>query len=346
MYLSDKDLNALLPELGFEAHNGHHPFRAAEQIQPCSVDLRIASSFWRPSRRRYWWRRPLSRHRPPVDLRQAHMQDLDPRRDWRPFTLDEGEAHTIKPGQVLMGRVYERFSIPSGYAGKIEGRSSFARLGLFVHCTGDFINPGWGGFMPLQLFNAGPYPIKITPYVSICQLMLVRLSSDPDRTYGQAELESKYVNDDGGPSFWWRDRSIKALHERIGEVHAPARLVQEVLDIYPFEDPELLARFQTFVGKQRVEQLENADELLGRFSRRETWRRRVDVASLGAFPLLASAALGTLFVHPVSGWHYLIWVLTALAIPVSLRGLAMTDTDYLTQQELRRARARNRPQQT
>jgi deoxycytidine triphosphate deaminase len=217
------------------------------------------------------------------------MQDLDPRRDWRPVELQEGDALTIKPGEVLMGRVYERFAIPEAYAGKIEGRSSFARLGLFVHCTGDFNNPGWAGFMPLQLFNAGPYPVRITPFVSICQLKLVKLSSKPERTYGQADLASKYVNDDGGPSFWWRDRQVQSLQRRLGEVHAPTRLVQEIVEIVRFEDPELLARFQSFVRRQRVEQLENADVVLDRFSKRETWRRRIDRTSIGAFPVFLAA---------------------------------------------------------
>ncbi len=80
-----------------------------------------------------------------------------------------------------MGRVYEKLHIPERYAGKIEGRSSFARLGLSIHATGDFINPGWSGFMPLQLYNAGEYPIVITPYLPLCQLMLIPLSGLPER---------------------------------------------------------------------------------------------------------------------------------------------------------------------
>ena len=99
--------------------------------------------------------------------------------------LHEGDSHTLKPGQIVMGRIYERFRIPPGYAGKIEGRSSFARLGLMVHCTGDFINPGWQGYMPLQLFNAGPYPLRLTPFLDVCQLMLVQLSGESERTYGE-----------------------------------------------------------------------------------------------------------------------------------------------------------------
>ncbi len=62
--------------------------------------------------------------------------------------------------------------------------------------------------MPLQLYNAGEYPIVITPYLPLCQLMLIPLSGLPERSYGEPELESKYINDDGGPSLWWRDRLV------------------------------------------------------------------------------------------------------------------------------------------
>lgn len=245
MYLSDRDIRALLPELGIEGSNDNHPFDPETQIQPCSIDLRVSDAFWKPSRRRYRWRKLFSRDDSIVDLRESHMQDLDPRRDWRPVVLGEGDAETIRPGGILMGRIYERFSIPPGFAGKVEGRSSFARLGLMAHCTGDFINPGWSGFMPLQLYNAGPYPIRVTPYLPICQLMLVRLSSDSERTYGQEDLMSKYVNDDGGPSFWWRDKQVQTLQERLGEVHAPTRLVNEVVALVRFEDPETHGSFES-----------------------------------------------------------------------------------------------------
>jgi deoxycytidine triphosphate deaminase len=347
VYLSDRDIKALLPVLDIETEHPAHAFDADEQIQPCSIDLRISNHFWKPSRRRYWGRRPLRPGRPAIDLREAHMNDLDPRRDWRPVVLGEGDVETIRPGQMLMGRVYERFAIPSTCAGKIEGRSSFARLGLFVHSTGDFINPGWSGYMPLQLYNAGPYPIRITPYLPICQLKLVQLSSEPDRQYGQEELQSKYVNDDGGPSFWWRDRRVRALQTRLGDVHAPVRLVQEVVDIVRFEDPELLARFQGFVADQRVQQLQSADDLLSRFVRRETWRRRFDRARIGAFVLFAGGTIGSLFSHPIGFWHKVIWLATAATTVLAAQGLSRSDTDYLTERELREARTRRqleRPQ--
>src|ERR1035438_5751634 len=59
MYLADRDIKALGGELNLEGPNPDHPFDPDNQIQPCSIDLRISNVFWRPSRRRRLWRRLL-----------------------------------------------------------------------------------------------------------------------------------------------------------------------------------------------------------------------------------------------------------------------------------------------
>lgn len=165
MYLADKEILRRLDGMGIEGPEPAHPFNPAEQVQPCSIDLRVSNVFWRPSRRREF-RRLVLRRPHAIDLRRAGVHDLDALRDLKRVELKEGEFIGIKPGQVVMGRIYERFRMPPDCAGKIEGRSSYARLGLAVHLTGDFINPGWEGYMPLQMFNAGPYPILLPPFRS------------------------------------------------------------------------------------------------------------------------------------------------------------------------------------
>jgi deoxycytidine triphosphate deaminase len=340
MYLADHEIRQLLPELRIEGPNERYPFEPNEQIQPCSIDLRVAHVFWKPSRRRRLWRRLLPGRTVTIDLRRSHVHDLDPRRDWKRRELGEGDTLTIKPGEVLMGRIYERLRIPAGCAGKVEGRSSFARLGLSVHCTGDFINPGWEGFMPLQLFNAGPYPVRVTPYLPLCQLMLIRLTSEPGRTYGDPELESKYVNDDGGPSLWWRDAQIRKLQERLGEVHATERLQKHVVDLVRFESPDVLERFQRYVHKQRVDEVENADDLLDDFARSESRRRWRDRAFIGSPAVTLGGVIGSLFV-PFALWHVFVGALALASIGLSLSAIVRHDAGYLGTKELRQAR--NRP---
>lgn len=335
MYLADHELQDLLGEMGLgEEAGGAAPFDAGTQIQPCSIDLRISNVFWKPSRTRRWLRR-VGRRVGSVDLRHAEAHDLEPLRDWKRYELEQGETLTIKPGDVLMARVHERFQVPSAYAGKIEGRSSFARLGLSVHCTGDFINPGWQGFMPLQLFNAGPYPIKITPYLMICQLMVIRLASEPELTYGDPLLRSKYENDDGGPSKWWRDRSVLALQERLGEVHVPTTIQSEILDRVRFAEPAVLERLRSYVGHQRVGAIENRQALLEDLASKEDRRRLADTVAIGTVPVLAAADLGSALVPPIGIGHLILYVLTVVAVFLGFRGYLRRDSGYLGRREMK-----------
>ena len=151
MYLSDNELNELLVDIQFETDDPNYPFVADEQIQPSSVDLRLGKVFWKPRAYSFWtpWKNRE------IDLRRARLLELSPRKYWRRSSISSAESMIIRPREMILGRTFERFSIPNGYAGKLEGRSSFARMGLAIHCSADFINPGWRGHMPLQMVNHG-----------------------------------------------------------------------------------------------------------------------------------------------------------------------------------------------
>src|SRR5262249_20106755 len=82
-----------------------------------------------------------------------------------------------------------RVTIPNNLVGLIEGRSSYARLGLTTHLTAPKIDPGFSGNITLEIANLGGLPIKLRAGVErISQLMLVRLSKPvPDKDlYGTA----------------------------------------------------------------------------------------------------------------------------------------------------------------
>lgn len=333
MYITDHEIHAMLGEIGLQDQEQEPAFDAAEQVQPCSIDMRLSTVFWKRSRRRQIWRKLTRRGDYAVDLRRTQAHALDPLRDWKRRDLKEGDTLTIKPGQVVMGRVHERFKVPAGYAGKIEGRSSFARLGLAVHCTGDFINPGWEGYMPLQLFNAGPYPIRITPHLPVCQLMLIRLPSAPAQTYGDPNLQSKYVNDDGGPSLWWRDRHIRELQRRLGETHVSERIRHEILDVVEVTDSAVIERLQQFIDDRPIGKLDNTSDLLEKFSEKEEKRWLIDWATVGAFPILASAVLSAIFV-PFGFLHLIVLAALVADILLGWRGFVRRDGGYLRKKDL------------
>jgi len=330
MYLIDRDIRGLLEQMDICTDNEEFPFLPDEQIQPCSVDLRLSNVFWVPTRRAT------------IDLRKSRLLELSPRRYWKRVVLRSGECITLKPGKLLLGRIHEKFTIPVECAGKIEGRSSFARMGLMIHCTGDFINPGYRGHMPLQLVNLGSNAIKIFPYLPICQMKLVRLSGKPERLYGERELQSKYMDDDGGPSYWWRDKRMKKLQEKLGEVDIAIAIQDDILETIGVQEPELIERFERLVGEMPGADLENAEALLDSFAKSEDRRRfrvRLAKAVLSAlFPFFLSISLGCLVEQPIGPIHIAFWIATVIALPISWCAFRFELGECLGEKELWRIR--------
>jgi dCTP deaminase len=91
--------------------------------------------------------------------------------------LDYLESITISPGQFILGHTMEYIKLPENIAAEIEGRSSFARLGLEIHMTAGFIDPGFEGVVTLEIYNAGPNPVKLFPGVRIAQLKFIPVNT-------------------------------------------------------------------------------------------------------------------------------------------------------------------------
>jgi hypothetical protein len=248
----------------------------------------------------------------------------------------------LHPNRVVLGRTYEKFSIPAQYAGKIEGRSSYARLGLMVHCSGDFINPGWRGQMPLELVSHSSTRIRLTPLMPIAQLMLVKVEGDPDRTYGDRSLASKYFDDDGGPSYWWRDPLLNDLLERLGKLNLPEGFERHLTEAIESADLpiEVLDRLDTYVADRRIGDLNNADDTLAEFAtledRRRTRYHLLRRFSGGLAAVLVSTALGSLFLAPYTPLHILSWVLALASIVGALLVFLRGDREFFGGAELRR----------
>src|SRR5581483_240491 len=119
MLLCDRDLRQLLPQMQFETGDHRRPFNPQEQIQPCSIDLRLDRCFWEPKKPSWF---------PAIDFRDAQKGQVVSSRLWQRRWCKLGEGITVKPGRMILGRTLEKFTVPNGYAGKLEGRSTFARL--------------------------------------------------------------------------------------------------------------------------------------------------------------------------------------------------------------------------
>jgi dCTP deaminase len=92
-----------------------------------------------------------------------------------------GSHHDLLPQRFALGATLERIHLPeaSCLAARVEGKSGLARLGFVVHMTAPTIHCGFNGNIVLEILNFGPYPIRLTPGMPICQLIFERLGREP-----------------------------------------------------------------------------------------------------------------------------------------------------------------------
>ena len=84
--------------------------------------------------------------------------------------------------------------------------SSLGRLGLLIHSTAGYIDPGWDGHVTLELSNVANLPVTIYPGMKIGQISFVQLSEPARTPYGTGEIGSKYQGQRGPtPSRYWQN---------------------------------------------------------------------------------------------------------------------------------------------
>jgi dCTP deaminase len=107
------------------------------------------------------------------------------------INLDFLDSTTINPGQFILGHSMEYIKLPDYISADLEGRSSFARLGIEIHMTAGFIDPGFEGVLTFEIFNAGPSPVRLYPGLRVGQLRFTR-TSHPNYSY-QKKRTAKYA---------------------------------------------------------------------------------------------------------------------------------------------------------
>jgi dCTP deaminase len=130
-----------------------------------------------------------SHKRAVVDLRRP-SEDLT-----ELVTLRDGEPFILHPHEFVLGITYERVRVPDDAVGRIEGKSSLGRLGLLIHSTAGFVDPGWNGRLTLELANILNLPITLYAGMPVAQISFMRLTTPADRPYGSPTLGSKYQGD-------------------------------------------------------------------------------------------------------------------------------------------------------
>ena len=104
------------------------------------------------------------------------------------------DYYTLRPGDLVLAMTYESITVPRDMIARLEGRSTYARVGLSVHQTAPWAQPGWEGPLILEIFNSGPLTLALTPLVDRpCQLSFFRLSSKlPQRLAYGARSTDRY----------------------------------------------------------------------------------------------------------------------------------------------------------
>ena len=145
-------------------------------LQPASVDLKLGTSF-----------RVFHNHR----IQAIDLAD-PPQGLTEHVAVEEDGLFVIHPGEFVLGRTEEVIALPDDIVARIEGKSSLGRLGLIVHATAGFVDPGFSGSLTLEITNFNSVPIVLRPGLPIAQLSLMTLDRPAERPYGHPELGSHY----------------------------------------------------------------------------------------------------------------------------------------------------------
>lgn len=158
-----------------------------ELMQPSSYDVRLDYTF-----------KVLS---PPVTDLYDLPTDIDPSLDCSGFfsevVVPKGSAFALEPGAFVLASTYEGVSLGSNIAARLEGKSSLGRLGLLIHVSAGFIDPGFDGQITLELSNLTNKTIILYPGMKIGQLCFFRLPSPTTILYGSRAAGSHYQHQSG-----------------------------------------------------------------------------------------------------------------------------------------------------
>jgi dCTP deaminase len=176
MILSDRDIREAIAS----GRIGIDPLKD-EDVQPSSVDLHVDRVFL-----------TFHNHRHPfIDVRKP-MEGLTEK-----VEVPDGEAFILHPGEFVLGSTREHVTLADDLVARLEGKSSLGRLGLLIHSTAGYVDPGWVGHLTLELSNVANLPITIYPDMKIGQISFFQLTSPADNPYGSKAVGSKYQGQKG-----------------------------------------------------------------------------------------------------------------------------------------------------
>ena len=176
MFLSDKSFKSEIEKGSLIVK----PFDPA-CVQPASIDLKLSNEF--------------------RVFKHTNHALIDIKENFGEYTellkIDDGDRFVLHPGEFVLGSTIEWVEVPQHLVGRIEGKSSLGRLGVIVHATAGFVDPGFKGKLTLEISNVGKIPIALYPGMRIAQFSVIQLTEPAETSYGDSRLNSKYQGQEG-----------------------------------------------------------------------------------------------------------------------------------------------------
>jgi dCTP deaminase len=185
MVLSDRTIATAIAD----GRIGIDPYDDA-LLQPSSVDVRVDRTFRVFHNARY----------PFIDVKEEQEGLTEV------MEIDGDEPFILHPGEFVLGSTLERITLPDDLVARLEGKSSLGRLGLLIHSTAGFIDPGFDGHVTLELSNVANLPITIYYAMKIGQISFMQMTEPASAPYGSERIGSKYQGQRGPtPSRYWQN---------------------------------------------------------------------------------------------------------------------------------------------
>jgi len=175
MILSDRDIKKAIAS-GHVNVMTDHPERE-QHIHASSMDLHLGNVF------------KIYEH--------SKFAILDPKKpesfhgNMRTIEVKEGDPFIVQPGEFVLGVTEETLTVPDDLVVRVEGRSSLGRLGIIIHSTAGFVDPGFSGTITLEISNLNRLPVALYPGMRVCQLAFEMMTSPAEEPY-HLKVGSKY----------------------------------------------------------------------------------------------------------------------------------------------------------